>query len=299
MSELSTVGPWARQKLDALEQYLSAYTTIMKSQKWCKGYVYVDAFAGPGEHSLRQYPSAEAEGQILLTSFDDVPIDSAQIEFINGSPRVALSLRFPFTHYVFIEMNYARAKALKKLQSAFPDCDIRIRQSDCNEYLRDRLIGQGSEFWSKWRALVFLDPFGMQVPWSTIQGLAETNGVEILINFPVGMAIQRLLKRDGRFSPEEREKLDKNLGDSSWFDEIYETDQTLFGEDWRKVEQSGHKLVKWYRGNRLKTCFKFVSAARLVRNTRGGHLYYLLHAGQNETGHKIADRILSQGEVIR
>lgn len=43
----SRVGPWAIDKLDRLRKYLSAYTTIMKDQRWCAGYYYIDAFAGP------------------------------------------------------------------------------------------------------------------------------------------------------------------------------------------------------------------------------------------------------------
>ena len=48
------VGPWARDKLERLRKHLNAYTTIMRKQRWCQGYVYVDAFAGPGRHRLRQ-----------------------------------------------------------------------------------------------------------------------------------------------------------------------------------------------------------------------------------------------------
>ena len=47
--------------------------------------------------------------------------------------------------------------------------------------------------------MVFLDPFGMQVPWSTIEALAKTKAMELIINFPLGMAIQRLLR--GIFRP--------------------------------------------------------------------------------------------------
>lgn len=50
----TVVGPWAEDKLDRLRKYLSAYTTMMKGQSsWCEGYHYIDAFAWPGEHQLR------------------------------------------------------------------------------------------------------------------------------------------------------------------------------------------------------------------------------------------------------
>jgi hypothetical protein len=45
----STVGPWAKEKLDALGQYLGFYTTVLKNQRhWLRGTIFVDAFAGPG-----------------------------------------------------------------------------------------------------------------------------------------------------------------------------------------------------------------------------------------------------------
>lgn len=50
----SVVGPWAKDKLDRLAKYLHAYTVIMKDRRWCQGYHYIDAFAGPGEHEVRR-----------------------------------------------------------------------------------------------------------------------------------------------------------------------------------------------------------------------------------------------------
>ena len=61
---------------------------------------------------------------------------------------------------------------------------IAIRQQDCNKYLRETFLRRK---WEKLRAIVFLDPFGMQVPWNTIELLAETRAVEVFVNFPVGM----------------------------------------------------------------------------------------------------------------
>ena len=60
----------------------------------------------------------------------------------------------------------------------------------------------------QWRGVAFLDPFGMQVPWKTIADIGKTRIIMILINFPVGMAVQRLLKRTGQFSEKERGRLD-------------------------------------------------------------------------------------------
>lgn len=134
----------------------------------------------------------------------------------------------------------------------------------------------------------------MQVPWSTIAKLGETKAIEVFLNFPVGMAIQRLLKRSGEFTTKERRKLDRYFGSEEWFSLLYETEHDLAGEHVSKVQQSGDVLVRWYR-RQLKEAFGYVSAAREVRNTRGRPLYYLIFAGPNKTGARIAGEVLSQG----
>jgi hypothetical protein len=49
-----SVGPWAKEKLDALGQYLNYYTTVLKNQgHWLRGTIFVDAFAGPGLSPVR------------------------------------------------------------------------------------------------------------------------------------------------------------------------------------------------------------------------------------------------------
>jgi len=49
-----SVGPWAKEKLEALRQYLNFYTTVLKKQgHWLRGTIFIDAFAGPGLSRVR------------------------------------------------------------------------------------------------------------------------------------------------------------------------------------------------------------------------------------------------------
>jgi three-Cys-motif partner protein len=293
----SVVGPWAADKLERLQKYLNAYTTIMQKQRWCKGFYYIDAFAGPGEHEVRG--SQKTQGLLL----DVAKFGQQQEEhrrFLAGSPQVALEIEHPFTAYVFIEHSSARVAALTRLEKSYGNSRrIYIRQSDCNRYLRENIVSNRQLDWSNNRALVFLDPFGMQVPWETVELLGKTNAIEIFLNFPVGMAIQRMLPRNTeKLTSARRKKLDQYFGSPDWFDIVYRTEPTLFGETAEeKFEKSGKKLVKWY-GERLRKVFGHVSRAALFRNTKGGHLYYLLLASPNQTAVKIADHILSAGETV-
>ena len=119
-----------------------------------------------------------------------------------------------------------------------------IRQKDCNEYLLERLVSNPKIDWSTWRGMVFSDPFGMQVPWTTLEALAQTKAIDVFLNFPVGMAIQRLLLRSGKFSQRQRLKLDAYLGSPDWYDVLYQVEPNFFGEAHVKVEESGAALVK-------------------------------------------------------
>jgi three-Cys-motif partner protein len=115
----SVVGPWAKDKLERLGKYLHAYTIIMKDQKWCRGFHYIDAFAGPGTHEIRQ--RKEDDRNVTQQALLDVARYSAaekeQQQFLAGSPRIALELHF--TNYIFIESSPERVAALKNLESEY------------------------------------------------------------------------------------------------------------------------------------------------------------------------------------
>ncbi|MBW3598456.1 MAG: three-Cys-motif partner protein TcmP [Planctomycetes bacterium] len=295
----SNVGPWARDKLDRLQKYLQAYTTIMRKQSWCEGFFYIDAFAGPGMHEVRRDgPRLKAQNALLdVANFGQEQLE--QREFLSGSPRVALDLEHPFSAYVFVEKNSDRVAQLEQLKTQYgAERRIVIRQEDCNRYLLQRVVANEKINWKQNRAVVFLDPFGMQVEWATLEALAATKAIEVFLNFPVGMAIQRLLLRNPeKFTKAQRAKLDGYFGSPDWFNVLYKKRKTLFGDETEKIDQSGEALLKWYRG-RLRAAFGHVSRASLIRNTRAGHLYYLLLASPSRTGVKIADHILGAGEWI-
>lgn len=299
-TDFAEVGPWAQEKLAKLSDYLQAYATILGKQKEkgkFEGFVYVDAFAGAGRARVRDSAESTDEGSLLFDFGDLGGEDSEARELLDGSPRVALGIEPEFTACVFLEKSRKRIAQLEKLKAEFNQRRITIQDGDCNTYLCEKLVKHAD--WKRWRAVVFLDPFGMQVPWSTLQALGATGGIEIILNLPIGMAIQRLLKRTGKFTDEEKAKLDIYFGDAAWYPLLYEEGTDLFGEPRiAKQETAERRLLDWYRV-RLKRAFGEVSQAYLVTNTRGAHLYHLLWAGRNPTGLKIADYVLSSGKKLR
>jgi three-Cys-motif partner protein len=289
------VVPWAREKLDALGQYLNFYTTVLKNQgHWLRGTFYVDAFAGPGLSRIRTKSKASEPPGLFGP---DPESDAAETEFLKGSPRVALDIANPFGSHLFVERAPQRIAELQAIKAEYADRRrIKVQEGDANAALQ-AWSASGID-WQHHRGVVFLDPFGMQVPWSTIEALAKTKAIEVLINFPLGMAIQRLLTRSGEIPEGWQMSLDTFFGSPEWRNIAYEEGEDLFGPKTRKVSDAGARLLEWHRG-RLRQAFGHVSTARLIKNMRGNPLYYLIWAGPNATSLKGAEHILRKGESVR
>src|SRR3546814_12861976 len=102
-------------------------------------------------------------------------------------------------------------------------------QGEANSSIQEQMRKVGGFDWKSTRAVAFLDPFGLQVPWSTIEALSKTKAIEVIVNLPVGMAIQRLLPNSGDFAPDKRERLSEYFGSPEWEAVLYGESSGLFG----------------------------------------------------------------------
>ncbi len=286
----NTVGPWARQKLDGLEAYLHAYTKALKKQSF--DLIYIDAFAGAGRSRIRTAWTDADEEDIQL--IDDEFMKSEE-QFIEGSPRRALGLENPFSRYYFFDADAGRAALLEGLQSDFPERKINVQVGDANGLIQ-KLVPSFSGRSTK--GVAFLDPYGPHLDWQTVAALAATKNFEVIINFPLGMAINRLITRSGDIPDNWRTGLNGCFGSTDWETLVYAEQTDLFGDTTRhKVDDAAQRLLNYYV-SRLKDLFGHASSPSVVRNTRGVPIYYMLWAGPHPLGYKIADYILSKGDRI-
>jgi three-Cys-motif partner protein len=214
-----SVGPWAAEKLQALSRALNYYTTRLKKQsQWQK--IYIDAFAGPGLSEVRTKPREDTSETLEL--FGDQSADPVEQEavFLRGSPRIALDIPNPFDRYVFIDKDATRVAELESIRSEYQGTrSIEIYPGDANAVL-EGIVREISR--SKHRGYIFLDPFGLQVPWRTIQTIANTCAIEVMINFPLGMALRRMMPRSGTVPPGWQISLDTFFGSPDWRQQAYE-----------------------------------------------------------------------------
>ncbi len=288
----NTVGPWAKQKLDALESYLSAYHLVMQKQRF--KLIYIDAFAGAGWSRVRGKAN---EGDDELSLLDDE--DAAEeAEFIAGSPVRALETGVGFDQYYFFDADPRRAELLGALTNRYPEKSITIEIGDANEGVQK--LARRFHKSPGARGVAFLDPYGPNLHWQTVEALASTGQVDVILNFPLAMAINRLITRDPNIPENWVRMLDECFGNHDWYDLAYEAaPPDLFGgAAVRKSEATAERLLAFYLG-RLKEAFGNVAVPALVSNTRGAPLYYLMWAASNPRGQPIADHILKLGARIK
>ena len=195
--------------------------------------------------------------------------------FIDGSAIRAINVdNKPFDALVFVDTKSENIDHLVKLQQDNLNRNILIRRSDANDYLTNLKPNN-----TEWRGVLFLDPFGTQVSWSTIEHVANLKALDMWILFPT-TALSRLL-------PTGREPDENNLG---------RVDRVFGGEYWRPLYESnesnellglGDAAMKRAEGaagfsniykNRLQELFgdRFLSETIELKHTNGPTLYELM-----------------------
>ncbi|NPV90787.1 MAG: three-Cys-motif partner protein TcmP [Firmicutes bacterium] len=269
-------GTWTLLKLDIIGKYLAFYTNALKNQKF--KLCYIDAFAGSGDIDVR--------------GFGNIP----------GSALRAID--YPFDKYIFIENdnNYAR-KLSEAIKNKRFDKDISIIPGDCNELLET--IYSVSWYKNRWRGVIFLDPYAMDLKWASLEAIAKTKAFDVWYLFPLS-ALNRVLQKRGNIPKKNKSKINDLLGTTEWEKEIYyESPQlALFGE--QEIERISIDGIKKFVIQRLKMVFPAVSEKSLVlRNPLNrSPLFLLCFAISNDSktaiklSLKAADHILTHTELL-
>jgi three-Cys-motif partner protein len=217
--------------------------------------------------------------------------DAAPQQLLDGSARLALKTQPCFDQYIFIEGNAERCVQLEALKTEFPKlaADIRVEHGEANEEIQ-KLCDKD---WRSHRSVMFLDPYGMQVEWQTIEAIAKTKAIDLWLLFPLGIGVNRLLTRSGDIPQGWRARLDKLLGTQNWYDEFYRVEHkpTLFGTDEERVVKATNDSIGRYFNNRLKQIFPGVAEPGVLRNSSNCPLYLLCFASGNAKGAPIALKI--------
>ena len=264
------INYWSEVKLDIIKDYAKAYSTVICGQKKASlHHVYVDAFAGAGQH-----------------------ISKKTGEFVPGSPLNALNVNPPFKEHHLIDLDRDKAKNLSNLCR---DCnDVSVYEGNCNDILLKQVFPK-IRYEDYRRGLCLLDPYGLHLNWEVIQTAGKMKSMEIFLNFPVmDMNMNALWNNLDQANPTQVARMNAFWGDESWKEAVYQPD--LFGDP-MKAGNSNELISKAFQArleDKNGAGFKYVPDPMPMRNKKNAIVYYLFFASHNDTGKGIVEQIFEK-----
>ena len=133
-----------------------------------------------------------------------------------------------------------------------------MKNEEANQYLLEWCKATD---WRRTRAVVFLDPYGMQVEWALLQEIARTRAIDLWFLFPLGVAVMRLLTRKEPPPETWANRLTRICGTDDWRQQLYQRRQaqTLFGAEESEQREADYKAVATFFLDRLKVIFARVA----------------------------------------
>ena len=262
-------SPDTAKKQGVVVDYLSAYLKVMSRHNFHLS--YVDAFAGCG---ARIDTGVETAQPSLI-------LDAAQAQPKASTALDALRLRPAFHRYVFGDLSEKHLAAFgeRVAEARASGEDIpepELVAGDANVLVRRECAWLGGH--RSRRAVMFLDPYGMQVEWSTLQAVASCSKIDLWLLLPTGIAVNRLLPWRRDQHPRWAERLDAFYGCSDWRPAFMTVDRDMLGAE-RHARSLDLNGVVRFTLDRLGALF-------------GGGLYphaLPLRAGRHQAEHLVFD----------
>lgn len=275
-------GPWTQIKLDLLRRYLVAFNQALQQRPTPDRpftRIYIDAFAGTGECEIRK--------------------DDQTVETIAGSARIALETQPAFNEVHLIDLNPVHIDELNRLAEGH-ETRVKVHHDDANDAINKLLSARN---WDACRGVLFLDPYGMTVPWTTLQKIASTKAFDVWYLFPLSATYRQAATDFGKIDQSKSDALDAVLGTKAWRDHFYKASGQggLLGEAESKIRVSTPEDIASFVHGRLAEEFKgWVSEPLYLYSSKGAPLFALFCCISNpapkavELAKKIAKHILGK-----
>lgn len=253
------VGEWSIEKYKLVGGYCEIFSTGMKD-KWNQ-LVYIDLFAGAG------YSRIKGTGKVLYSS-----------------SLIALSVPYPFTKYILCEKDPERFAALEdRVRRDFPNRNVALICGDSNENI-DQVIEAIPRF-RRGNTLLpfcFVDPFSLNLKFSTIKALGGNSLMDFLILQALHMDANRNF---AVYLEEENEKIADYLGMPDWRERFKEK-----GLPTRK--DFVRFLAEQYEKQMASINYKTAGKRHQIRSrAKNLPLYYLAFYSKHPRGNEFFDNV--------
>lgn len=225
---------------------------------------YVDAFAGTGEVTKRIAAAETLVGPIPET-----------VERRKGSAQIAIEIEPQFDRLVFMEQKPTHVAALEALRAKYPARNITVHKGDANDLLK---LADGWKGWKKTRAVVFLDPYGLQVDWATLEALAHTEAMDIWYLVSLSGLYRQATRDPAGICEVKRASLTRFLGTDDWEKAWYrpEAQPSLFGDDTDGFKRTNDlRVLEEFVAERFRTIFPRVTGPKRLYNDQGAPMFSL------------------------
>ena len=218
----------------------------MRSQNFAC--VSIDAFAGSGTRT-----EVRAALPLFESGADAIEVTSP------GSASIAITTDLPLDVIVVIEQDDARFAELEKIVAANPSRRVVLRRGDPNPLVR-KLCTEAQ--WRKrrgTRGVIFLDPYGMEVDWSTLEAIAATKALDCWYFFPLSGLYRNAPHDPTKLDVHKEAALDRVLGTTDWRQRRYEhktLPADMFETEAQATRRADIAAIEAYVKERLETVFK-------------------------------------------
>jgi three-Cys-motif partner protein len=277
-------SPATELKLSVVEAYLHAYTKALQGkfpQLW-----YIDAFAGTGERTEIVPARRGFFGQ------------QAAVITRRGSAKIALDVDPPFDNLVFVEKRRQAVTALCALRDEHPGRAIEVIAGDANVEI-PKLISHVN--WQRTRAVMFLDPYGMNVSWETLEAIAKTRAIDVWFLFSLSGLYRQAARSASAIDETKRAAITRVLGTDEWEKELYAVRQHGFFPD---LEQESKRTadvgrLQDYVRARLKMIFPAVLPPLPLPTHQRPQKFSLFFAISNSDGPAIGLATRIAGHILK
>jgi len=189
--------------------------------------------------------------------------------------------------------------ALKLLEKEHSDKSIEIIQGDSNLALKDLCKTYD---WKNTRAVLFLDPYGLQVEWATLEQIAKTKAIDVWYLFPLAGLYRPMPLNAKALDTDKENAINRILGTVDWKPHFYKASpQTDMYDNSSDVRSANPKEILEFMSIRLKKLFPEVLEPKIfyTKQDRGSPLFALYFGISNPshkaiaTAKKIANHILN------
>ena len=292
-------GAHTELKLSVVVDYLRSYATALKN----KGFeiTCVDAFAGSGWRRVQgtdETPEPDLFAVLQPASPPELP----------GSAVRLMRSGAPIERYVFNDRSRANSRSLQQTVRAERERNPSLPPAEVFNLNAAALIRQECQRLrekSSRRALMFLDPFGLQLSHSDMREIAATGAADVWLLVPTGMALSRLAPRRKEPSDQFKTALTRFFGSEEWRERFYgTTSEDMFGqsavERHVSIDAISAYVLEW-----MQKIFGPGAYSRglSLRPRSGMAEQYLLvfacanrRAGAFELAHRIAGRLIDNAE---